>query len=175
MLPTEPPCLGLNNHSFSGGYYGAECKNEKTNILRSANYEFGFEHSLKHCFLNYSFFKDVTLIKGILWSDPALALILAALAKQAAEMAPKLCWAWASLAIAAKVLALLKSKNRNSGNTNNRLVQYFGCMLVLYIVYFNDLWSVHLTVNLTVHFNQSPSWTIPFTLSLSQTMLGDIL
>ena len=174
MLPTELPCLGLNNNSFSGGYYGAKCKNAKTNILRSANYEFGFEHSLKHCFLNYSFFKDVTLIKGILWSDPALALILAALAKQAAEMAPKLCWAWASLAIAVKVLALLKSKNRNSGNTNNRLVQYFGCMLVLYI-YFNDLWSVHLTVNLTVHFNQSPSWTIPCTLSLSQTMLGEIL
>ena len=93
MLPTELPCLGLNNNSFSGGYYGAKCKNAKTNILRSANYEFGFEHSLKHCFLNYSFFKDVTLIKGILGSDPALVLILAALAKQAAEMAPKLCWA----------------------------------------------------------------------------------
>ena len=48
---------------------------------------------LKQCFLSYSFFKDVTFIKGIFGSDPALAFILAALAEQAAEMAPKLCWA----------------------------------------------------------------------------------
>ena len=54
-----------------------------------------------------------TLIQRILGSEPALLFILAALADQAAEMAFKFCWAWASLAIAAKVFAFLKLKKTN--------------------------------------------------------------